>query len=143
MVSLWVLALLIFWGIILLFNNLRRCFKVQWYSLLCQTGSSLFSHPKSSSIDHSLAMSYLVSLALTTSLSTSSNLMGSWGGISVVVWRFYLASRLSYCPTIIIFLVSPQDSSLMRSSMVTNWVDFLLFGISQDFLGLRDQWHRR
>ena len=54
------MTLVIFMGIITLLDNLSRYLKLRWFSLWQQTRSYLLSHNKRSSVDHSLAMSYLV-----------------------------------------------------------------------------------
>ena len=115
-----VITFMRFLGIISLLDNLINDLKVQWFSLWCQTRSYLSSHPKSSSVDHILAMSSLVSFSPTTSFSTSSKLVVSWYGLSIRVRRSSLASRLSYWSKIWIFWVSPQEASLVRSSRVEN-----------------------
>ena len=112
-------------GIIPLFNNLRSNFKVQWFILRYQTKRSCSSRPKRSSVDYSLAISSLVSSTYTTSLSTSSKLVGSWYGILVRNRSSSPASSLSSWPKIRIFCVSPHGAFLMCSSRVTKrcWID--------------------
>ena len=66
------LTLLNFLGIIPLFDSLKRYLKDQWFRLWCQTRISISSRTKGSSVDHSLAMYFLVSSAPTVSFSTSS-----------------------------------------------------------------------
>ena len=83
--------------------------------------STLLYRPKRSLMKHSLFMSSLIRLSHNTSLSTSSKLVGSLDGISVVVRRYYNASRISSWPKTRIFQVSLQGSSLMRSYRVENW----------------------
>ena len=117
-----VLTFLIFMGIIPLLDNLRVYLKVQWFSLWFQTRISLFSCPKISSVDHSFAMSSLVILAPTKSLSTSSKSVGIWHGIYVAVMRSSLDYRVFTCTKIRISPVSPQEASLMGSSRVENWI---------------------
>ena len=102
------LALLILLGIILLLDNMRSYLKVQWFIMWCQTRISLLSRTKSSLVDHSLAMSDLVRLSPTTSLYTSSKLVGSCYGLLVVVSRSSPAYRVSSRTTIKILQVSPQ-----------------------------------
>ena len=101
------LVLMRFLGIIYLLNSLRRYLKLQWFSLWCQTRSSLFSSPMRYSIYHSLDMSSLVSSAPITSLSTSSRLVRILDGLSVGVRIYYPASRLLSWPKIRIFRVCP------------------------------------
>ena len=92
-----------FLGVILLLDSLRGDLKDQWFSLWCQTRSSLLSCPKRSLINRHLAMSSLLSLDPTASLSTSSKLVGIWDGLLVGFRRYYPASRLSSWPKSIFF----------------------------------------
>ena len=98
--------------IIHLLDSLRRHFKVQWFSLWCQTRSSLSSRPKSYLVDHSLNMSSLVSSYPTKSLSTSSKLVGIWDGLLVGFRRPYTSSKFSSWPQIRIFGCLPRDTPL-------------------------------
>ena len=112
------LIFLSFLGIIPLLDSLRRDLKDKWFRLWCQTRTSLLSRHKRSSVDHRLSTSSLVSSDPTASLSTSSKLVGIWYGLSVRVRRSSLASRILPWPQIRILQVSPQGSSLVRSSRV-------------------------
>ena len=112
------LTLLIFLAIIPLLDVLRRDLKEQWFSMWFQTRSSLLSRPKSSSVDHSLVMSSLLRLYPNVSFSTSSKLVGKYNGLLIRVRRSFPASRLLSWPKIRIFQVSPQGTSLVRSSRV-------------------------
>ena len=112
--------LMSFLGIIPLWDNLGRNLKEQWYSQWCQTRSPFSYRPKRSSVDHSLAISYLMRLDPTAYLSTSPKLVGIWYEISVGVRRSSPTSRLYYWPKIRIFQVSPQEASLVLSSRVEN-----------------------
>ena len=73
------LILLSFLGITPLLDSLSRDLKEQWFILWCQTRISLSSRPKRSSVDHSLAMSSLVSSDPIAILSTSFKLVGILG----------------------------------------------------------------
>ena len=86
---------------------------------------SLLFRPKFSLVDHRLAMNYLVILAHTTSVSTSSKYVGDWGGTSARAIRSSPASSISSRCKIRIFQVYTQGYSLMRSSGVSNqdWYD--------------------
>ena len=106
--------------IIPLLDSLLRYLKEQWSSLWCQTRSSISSCPKRSSVEHSLAISSLVSLAPTVYLSNYYKLVWIWDGLSVRVMRSSPASRLLSWPKIRVFHVSPQRASLVRSSRVAN-----------------------
>ena len=97
------LNFLSFLGIILLLDIMIRDLKEQRFSLWCQTRIALSSCPKSSSVDHRLAMSFLVSSAPTAYFSTSSKLLGIYYGLLVRVRRSSPASRLSSWPKILIF----------------------------------------
>ena len=114
------MILLIFLGIIPLLYNTNMDFKVQYFSLWCQNRIYPSSRTKTSSVDHSLSMSFLVILVPTTCLYTSSRWVRIWYGLLVVVGWSYLISMVFYWPKIWIFQVSPQGGSLMQSSRVTN-----------------------
>ena len=118
--------MLSFLVIIPLLDSLRRYFKDRWFSLWCQTSRSPSSHPKMSSVDHSLAIFSLVISDPTTSFSTSSKLVYICYGLSVGVRSSSPAYRLLSWPKIHIFLVSPQVSSLVRSSTLSGISQFLL-----------------
>ena len=109
-------------GVIPLLGNLMSDFKGQWFSMWCKTRISLSFRPKRSSVDHSLAIKSLMSLAPTKSFSTSSKLLGYWYGISVGVRRHFSISRISSWPRIFIFPVSTQGDSLVCSYRVKNLV---------------------
>ena len=131
------LTLTIFLGILPLLDNLRMDLKVQWFSLWFQTRISFSSFPKRSSVNHSLVMYSPMSLATTTSISNSSKLVGCCYGLLVVVSRSFPASRLSSCPIIRIFQVSPQEDSLVCSSMVSNMDGYGSFWYCAIFTGDR------
>ena len=116
------ITLLILLCIIPLLYNLRRDLKDQWFVLWCQTRISLLSHPKSSSIDHGLAMSSFVISDPTTSLSNPSNFVGSWDGILVRVKRSSPDSNPLTCPkNTYLSSVSPRGLlSVLRSYRVAN-----------------------
>ena len=114
------LILLRFLGINSILNILRMDLKEEWFILWCQTRITLFSRPKRSLVHHSLYMSSLMSLSHTTSLFTSSKLVGIRDGFLVGVRRSSPAYRLSSCPKIRIFQVSLQVSSLVCSSRVAD-----------------------
>ena len=114
------LTLLSFLGIITLLDNQRRYLKEQWFSPWLQIRSSLLYYPKNSLVDHRLAMYYLVSLSPNASFSTSSNLMGIWGGLLSRVRRYSPATRISYWPKIWILQVTLQGDSFRCSSRVEN-----------------------
>ena len=99
-----------------LLDNMTEESKVQWFSLWYETRISLSYHPNRSLVDHNLDISSPMILAPTTSLCTPSKLVGSYYRISVVVRRFYLASKVSSWPQIGIFQVYPQGEYLMLSS---------------------------
>ena len=65
-------------------------------------------------------MSSLIISAPTISLPNSSNLVGSWDVLLVIVRRSSPTSRLSYWPKIQFFLVSTQLASLLISSRLVN-----------------------
>ena len=114
------LNLMSFLVFINLLDNLRRYLKEQWFSLWCQTRSSLSPRPKSSLVDHRLAISSLVISAPTTSVSISSKCVGIWYGILVRARRYSPSSRISSWPEIRIFQVNPQEDSLVHYSSVAN-----------------------
>ena len=130
------MSFLIFLGIISLLDNMRRELKVKWFSLWFQTNIPLASRPKRSLMDHILSMSSLVSSASITSLSTHSKLVGSCYDLFFGFRRYYSSSAVSSWTNILILQVSPQGSSLMRSSMVDNQGFFPLFNTSQCLLGI-------
>ena len=103
--------MLILLSIMTLLVGLRGDLKDQWFSLLCQTRSSLLSRPKISFVDHIFTMSSLVISAPAASLSTSSKLVGIWYGILFRVRRYFISSRLSYWPQICISGCLPRDTS--------------------------------
>ena len=115
------MTMLILLGGIPLLVSLRGYFKDQWFSLWCQIRISLLSRPKRSLVDHRLVMYSLIILCPTVYLFTSSKLVGIGDGLSVRVSRSYLTSRLLSWTKIRVFQVSPQGSSLVRSSMVVNY----------------------
>ena len=82
----------------------------------------LSSRPRRSSVDHILAISYLVSSAPIAYLYTSSRLVGILDGLLVRIKRSSPTSRLLSWPKIWVFQVSSQGSSLVRSSRVENLV---------------------
>ena len=73
----------IFLGNIPLLESPRRDLNDQWFSLWCQTRSSLSSCPRKCSVDHSLAMSSLLRFATIKYFCTSYRLMGSFDGLSI------------------------------------------------------------
>ena len=130
------MTLLIFLDITPLLDNLRRYLNYQWFNLWCQTRSSLYYRPKMSSVNHSLAISSLISSATNISLYTSSKLVEIWDGILVGVMRSSPASRISYCPLIRISRCTPRNPPCCATLGWQIWVDLTQSGISRCFLGI-------
>ena len=102
---------------------------------------SLLSRTKRSSVDHSLAMSSLVSSAPTTYFFISSRLLGGWDGLLVVVRRYYPASRFFSYPQIRISGCLPRRPHWCNPPGWKIWMDLALSGMPQCILGQGALWN--
>ena len=135
------LILLIFLGIIPILGSLMREFKDQWFSMWCQTRSSLSSRHRRSSVEHRLAMSSLVSSDPITYFSTSSRLVGILDGLLVGVRNYSTAYRLLYWPKMRISGCLPRDLPWCAPIEWQIWVDLTLYDILLCLLGIGAPWN--
>ena len=121
------LELLRFLGIINLLDNIVKYLKVQCFSLWFQTRISLLSLTKISLVYHILSVTSLMSFSPTTSLSTSSKLLGGCNVLLVVDSSSSTSSRVSSWINIRIFQLYPHMACLVCYTRVMNWWSFSLF----------------
>ena len=135
------LALLIFFGITPLLDNLRIYLGYLWFSLCFQTRISFSYRTKHFTVDHRLGIYYLARLGPTKYLFTSSKLVGIWYGLSVGVRRSSPIPRLLSWPKSGFYRCIPRKPLWCAPLGWQIWVDLTLSGISRCLLGLDDPWN--